>query len=70
MKNQTGQNEAPKDEWARPGGHSLPEVVGTDRGGGHSSAQRTLQAARTLMELFLWKLESKKSKAVQQEWKP
>ena len=37
----------------------MPEVVGTDRGGGHSSAQRTLQAARTLMEVFLWKLESK-----------
>ena len=48
-----------RDEWARPGRHSLPKVVGPDRGGGDGSAQRTLQAARTSMEVFLWKLESK-----------
>ena len=37
----------------------MPKVVGTDRGGGDSRAQRTLQAVRTSMEVFLWKLESK-----------
>ena len=50
--------------WERGAGLGLarplvPKVVGTDRGGGDSRAQRTLQAVRTSMEVFLWKLESK-----------